>query len=393
VTESEPSPLLRRSSGRWRVVVGISLLLIASGVLWNLQPAPDMALARRLLDTGDQQNAQTELESILTQNPQHAEALLALGDLLRTKGDLIGATGCFRRVPPDSAQFRQASIGQMQTLLEMSDLAGAEQQMQRHLASFPDERLVWDELRWLCFNEFRTRDVEELSHWWLKSHSDDTQALTHLLLGVFRPQVPQEGTTYLQEMDAACGQQVPVILALAWAAWQSGKIDEASRLLEQAWQIDAGDVRTRILSAEILIEEQRFAEAARVLKEDPFQVAGEMFGDQTDRWYWLRSRILLEQGMVAEALQHVELAIDRGNGCSAQLEYIHSQAVLCNQLGRDQEAIEAFHTARTIERCRKRLAEIAFSGAWENPTPELRLELAELYQQSGNDRIAELWRR
>lgn len=389
--ESEESTSSSPARRGWRVVVGLSLFTIASGVLWSLMPAPDIARARRLLAIGDLETAQTELESILSQDPQHTEALLTLGNLLRSRRDYIGATSCYSRVRRESADFRQASISHAQTLLEMFDLAEAERQMQRHLELFPDERLIWDELRWLCFNQFRTRDVEELSHWWLKDHPNDTQALTHLLLGVFRPQVPQEGTAYLQRMHAAFSQQAPVIRALAWAAWQSGGDSvDAKRFLEQAWQISADDPRTRLLSAEILIEELNFEAAERVLGEVPVEVSGEMFGGQADRWYWLRSRILLEQDKLDEALHHVDRAIGRSSG---QLEYIHSQAILCKQLGRDQQATEAFNTARTIELCRKRFAEIAFSGAWEHPSSELRQEIAHLCQQCGDNRVAELWRR
>ena len=343
-----------------------------------------------MLDIGDLESAQAELDRILAADPQHSAALLILGHLHRSKRDPAGAIRCYRLLPPESPDFRQASVALAQMLLETSDLAEAERQMQRHLELFPDERLIWDELRWLCFNQFRTRDVEELSSWWLKNHPDDTQALTHLLLGVFRPQVPQEGAPYLQQINQSVGQQLPVIRALAWAAWQSGRGDEARQLLEQAWQTGHHDARTRLLSAEILIEEQNYAAADRVLGEEPFEVAGAMFGGQVDQWHWLRSRLLLEQNLPAEALHHVERAIEH---CHGDLKYVHSQAVLLKQLGRDQEASAAFDSARTMEQCNKRFAEIAFSGVWERPTPALRQQLADLYRQCGKQLVADLWQR
>ena len=390
MTESEQSVSSPKARNQSRVFVGLVLFIIVGGVLWNLQPAPDINRAQRMLDIGDLESAQAELDRILAADPQHSAALLILGHLHRSKRDPAGAIRCYRLLPPESPDFRQASVALAQMLLETSDLAEAERQMQRHLELFPDERLIWDELRWLCFNQFRTRDVEELSSWWLKNHPDDTQALTHLLLGVFRPQVPQEGAPYLQQINQSVGQQLPVIRALAWAAWQSGRGDEARQLLEQAWQTGHHDARTRLLSAEILIEEQNYAAADRVLGEEPFEVAGAMFGGQVDQWHWLRSRLLLEQNLPAEALHHVERAIEH---CHGDLKYVHSQAVLLKQLGRDQEASAAFDSARTMEQCNKRFAEIAFSGVWERPTPALRQQLADLYRQCGKQLVADLWQR
>lgn len=361
------------------------------GVCLVVQPRPEMAMARRFVNTGNRKLALNELDRILVDTPDNSAALLLKGDLLRSQGDLAGAVDCYRRVRSESAEFRQASLGHVQALLGSYDLAEAERQMQRHLEMFPDERALWDELRWLCFNQFRTRDVEELSHWWLKNHPDDTEALNHLLLGVFRPQVPQEGTSYLQQvLETAGSPQVSVQRALGWAAWQSGKRDEAKRLLEQVWQTAADDLRTRLLSAEILIEEQNVEAADRVLGSVPFGVSGEMFGNQTDRWHWLRSRVLLEQNEVVASLDQVRRAVKHQPG---NLMYIHEQAVLLKQLGHEVEAAEKFNTARTIEQCKKRFAEIAFSGVWEHPTPVLREEIAELYQRSGHDFLARLWRR
>lgn len=374
---------------RWLVVVGPLFCAAVIGACLVVRPRPDIERASRLVYTGDVERARNELKRILANDPDHSAALLMKGDLLRSQGDLAGAVGCYNRVRPEAAEFRLASFGHIQTLLAMLDLAESERQMLRHLEMFPDERAIWDELRWLCFNQFRTRDVVELSHWWLKNHPGDAQALTHLLLGVFRPQVPQEGTPYLQQVHAAGGQQVPVLRALAWAAWQSGHRDEAKLLLEQAWQNSPEDPRTRLLSAEILIEEQRVGSADRILGTEPFGVSSEMFGDQTDHWHWLRSRVLLEQNQIAASLDQVKLALEFDSG---NLMYIHDQAALLKQLGRDSEAAETFSTARTIEQCKKRFAEIAFSGAAEHPTPVLRKEIAELYQRSGDDLPARLWR-
>lgn len=390
VSENEKPAVQMRMTRRWPVVVGVVLLAGACGYFWFSRPTPDISRARRLVELNDVGPARAELDRILREKPVHSEALLLKGKLLRMEGDLSGAMACFGQIPPESSDCREASLLLIQALMESSNLAEAEMQMQRHLQSFPDERPIWDELRWLCFNQFRSRDVEELSHWWLKTHPDDTQALTHLLLGVFRPQVPQEGTQYLKQLQGNTDQQGPVLRALGWAAWQSGQNDEARKLLALAWDADADDPRTRFLSAEFLIEEQSFAAAARVLGTEPFGVSGEMFGDQTDRWHWLQSRVLLGRNQVAAALDEVTRAATLRNG---ELNYIHSQAVLLKQLGRDDEARTAFHRARTIEKCRKRFAEIAFSGEWKTPGSELRRELADLYHQCGDWHVAELWRK
>jgi len=376
---------------RWRTPVA-ALVLVALGscfAVWYLLPTPSIAQARRHVDSGDGKAARLELQKILAARPQNAEALMMLGDLLRTDGNRPEAASCYLRVQPEASEFRQAGVNLAETLLEMSDLAGSELQMARHLESFPGERLIWDELRWMCFNQFRTRDVDELSHWWLKGHPDDSQALIHLLLGVFRPQVPQEGADYLRQIDEQVPGQVSVMRALAWAAWQSGRIDESKRLMNDAWQLSADDPRTRLLSAEILIEEQDYEAAARTLGESPISIDGEVFGGQVDRWHWLRSRILQQQDEMAEALSQLDRAIElRSNN----LEYIHARALLLRQQGRDAEANEAFERARAIELCKKRFAEIAFSGAWQRPSPELCVEIADLYRQSGDPLVATFWR-
>lgn len=390
VSENEKPALLIRMTRRWPVVVGVILLAGTCGYFWSDRSAPDISRARRLLEQNDTGPARTEIDRILLATPGHSVALVLKGKLLRMDGDPSGAIACFGQVSPKSPEYREASLLLIQTLLESSNLADAEKQMQRHLQSFPDERMIWDELRWLCFNQFRTRDVEELSDWWLKTHPDDNQALTHLLLGVFRPQVPQEGSHYLRQVQQNTDQQVPVLRALAWAAWQSGQSDEARKLLGQAWEADPDDPRTRFLSAGFLIEEQSFAAAGRVLGTEPFGVPGEMFGDQTDRWHWLQSRVLLGRNQVAAALEEVTRAAALRDG---DLKYIHSQAVLLKQLGRDEEARTAFNQARMIEKCRKRFAEIAFSGDWKTPDLDLRHELADLYLQCGNRHVARLWRK
>lgn len=108
-----------------------------------------------------------------------------------------------------------------------------------------------------------------------------------------------------------------------------------------------------------------------------------------NRWHWLSSRILQKQNQVTEALNQLERALKlRSN----DLEYIHARALLLRQRGRDAEANEAFERTRTIELCRKRFAEIAFSGAWQQPSPELCVEIADLYQQSGDPLVATSWR-
>lgn len=391
---SEPSKSLTEphssdSRNRWLVGLGLLFATGAGSAFLVLQPSPNIARANRFVQTGEHELAHSELDRLLNNDPAHPAALLLKGDLLRRQNNLEAAIDCYRRVPADVAEYRQASRNCIQASLEMLDLAGAEQQMLWHLEQFPDERAIWDELRWLCFNQFRTRDVVELSHWWLKRHPEDSQALTHLLLGVFRPQVPQEGTPYLKQVQAAFPRQVPVLRALAWAAWQSGKRDEAKQLLAKAWRAGADDPRTRFLSAEVLIDEHDIDAADRVLGTIPFGVSGEISGNQTDRWHWLRSRVLIEQNDVTASLQHVERAIQSDNG---NLEYIHEQAVLLKRLGREDEAAKAFRKARTIEQCRKRLAEIAFSGEWKVPNTAIREEIADLYQQCGDDLAATLWR-
>jgi len=369
----------------------MGLLFCAAAVVTflSLPSEPDIGRASRFVDTGEVELARSELDRILAEAPNHSAALLMKGHLLQSQRDFVAAVGCYNRISSDAPEFRQASLGQIQALLANFDLAEAERRMQRHLEMFPDERTIWDELRWLCFNQFRTRDVVELSRWWLKRNPADTEALTHLLLGVFRPQVPQEGTPYLHQVEASGGKQLPVLRALAWAAWQSGHRDEAKRSLAEAWKTGAQDPRTRLLSAEFLIEEQKFVEAARVLGPEPVTVPGEMFGQQTDRWHWLRSRILLEQKDFAASLHQIEQALELNVG---NLKYIHEQAVLLKQLERDLEAAAGFRKARTIEQCKKRFAEIAFSGDWEHSTPVLRQEISQLYQQCGDELLAKLWR-
>lgn len=379
------------ASPRRTAVIGLALsAAVVCCTAWYLWPEPNINRARQHVDIGDLAAARTELEGFLQQHPTDSSALLMLGDVFRSQGDRPRASQCYSRVMPDSFEFQQASTNRTKVLLELSDLSGAEAQMVRHLQEFADERVIWDELRWLCFNQFRTRDVDELSHWWLKNHPDDTQALVHLLLGVFRPQVPQEGSVYLQQALDQIPDQVTVMRALAWAAWQSGRADESRQLLKEAWQIAPETPRTRLLAAEILIEEHDLEAAAKTLGDQPIEITGDVFGRQADRWHWLRSRMLLAQNQLGDALKHVDQALEYD---SANLEYIHARGLILRQLGREAEAQEASARARTIEMCKKRFAEIAFSGVWERPSPQLCAEVAKLYEQWGDDLVAKSWRR
>lgn len=387
--DEEPAPR-NRSIRKRSIAVGIAILVGAGALFWLESSTPDISRARRLLEIQEVSQARTEIDRILSEAPDDSTALLLKARLFRMEGNLSGAIDCCRKVSSGSTDFRESSLLQIQMLLESLNLEAAELQMQRHLQWFPDERIIWDELRWLCFNQFRTRDVDELSRWWLKTHPDDTDALTHLLLGVFRPQVPQEGTPYLHRIQKSASQQISVLRGLAWAAWQSGRRDEATRLLGEAWAVDPADPRTRLMSAGILIEDRDFIAAERVLGAEPFGVNGELFGNQADRWHWLQSRVMLSRNDIAAAFDHVTQA---AKSREWELEYVHSRAVLLKQLGRDQESHIAFRKAREIERCRKRFAEIAFSGAWKNLTSELREELADLYERCHDSQIAALWRR
>ena len=62
MTESEQSVSSPKARNQSRVFVGLVLFIIVGGVLWNLQPAPDINRAQRMLDIGDLESAQAELD-------------------------------------------------------------------------------------------------------------------------------------------------------------------------------------------------------------------------------------------------------------------------------------------------------------------------------------------
>lgn len=286
-----------------------------------------------------------------------------------------------------------------QTGDSMSGLARAKQQLaegrldlaevslQSHLQRFPNSTEALEELRWLYFNQFRTREIEEVLEAHLVRFPDDVGAAIELLNCQFRKQLPREGIGYLREVDHKQPGQAAVQLALGYCLWQIGELEAAQIALQAALSQRPDHRETRYIVTEFLLEKGEAQSFATLVTED---VGLKNTTDRDDeRAWWLRSLIAERQGDVAAAHQAIEHASSKRPG---ELQYVHREGLLLQRLGRQDEAARRLQRANELEGFQSELSEIVLRGQHTEPTPELCERLADLLHEFGRDVPSQCWR-
>ncbi len=242
----------------------------------------------------------------------------------------------------------------------------AEASLQSHLQRFPNSEEALEELRWLYFNQFRTREIEELLEAHLVRFPDDVGAAIELLNCRFRKQLPREGIGYLREVDQKQPGQAAVQLALGYCHWQIGELDAARTMLQAALSQRPDHRETRYIVAEFWLETGESESVAALVAED---VGLKSPADRDDDRVWLLRSLIAERlGDFAAAHRAIERACSQRPG---ELQYVHREGLLLQRLGRQAEATRRLQRANGLESFQSELSEIVLRGRHTEPTPEL----------------------
>jgi tetratricopeptide (TPR) repeat protein len=293
---------------------------------------------------------------------------------------------------PRPAKSSFAVLEEILANLADGQLAAAEIGLREYLAAHPDSEAASEELRWLYFNQLRTRDVQEFLEAEFQSHPDQLWLLAELLTTEFRKQLPREGLKYLQDVNARHPGQAPVLLALGYCYWQIGELGEAHAALQSALELRPQHRATRLLVAEYLLEQNEPVAAAALIEESPDVVesAGRLDFAEDDRWWSLKSQLADRRGDLIGAQQDLARALELR---PAELQYVQRQGQLLQRLGRMQESAEVLRAANRLEAIHTELSEIVLRGKHEQPTPELCRRLADLCEELHQPLRSDGWRR
>lgn len=386
----EPPPGHARQRRSWRWLIGLVLLAVVVAGGWFayrasvLQSAPKLILAAdRLLGAGKFDAARSQVSAILSFAPDQPDALSVIGRCLFEEGKPDEAIPILARVPSDSAAFEKAGFPLASAYLQTADLERGEAELRRYLKRYPAADAAREELRWLCFNQFRPRETVALLEERLALNPGSHQVLADLLDSEYRQQVPFEGVQYLEQIEQKKPGQGSVGLALGYAYWRTGRVEQARPMLRTALTARPNDSHTRFVVAAFLIEQGQLAEAEEILSHSPIP-------DDDDRYWSLRSQISEQKNDAAASLAHLDQAIRR-HGTAHR--YATRRASLLRKLARGRPEIEAASSAAyELLKVDRELADIVESLAHHHPTRSSAQRLAVLCGKVGKARQAAGWR-
>lgn len=272
----------------------------------------------------------------------------------------------------------------------------AEVALQAHLDEKPNSTEALEELRWLYFNQLRTREIEDTLEAHLVRFPDDFMTAIELLNCEYRKQLPREGIGYLREIDRKQPGQASVQLALGYCFWQIGELDNARTSLQAALSRRPNHRQTRYIVVEFQLENGETESAAELVAEvvsltdDKNDKVTSHVDRDDDRVWFLRSLIAEQQGNVELAYRDIECALSKRPG---ELRYVHREGLLLLRLGRPKEALQKLRRANELEGFQSELSEIVLRGRHTEPTPELCERLADLLHEFGHTIQSQTWRR
>lgn len=337
--------------------------------------------ARKSLAAEQTQPARHELAWLLWAAPQHPDALFLWGMILEAEEQVDEALTYFDRVPVNTNAHRQASSAAAFLCLTDRRLEIAERRLRQHLERYPDSPPLRDELRWLYFNQLRTRELETFLEQELEKNPADLSLAIELLNSEFRKQLPREGIGYLQEADARHPDQAPVKAAIGYCLWQIGRVEEARAGFERALELAPSETRIRQMAAEFLLEQGgQLEQVGELLEPQPADDNG---------WYLL-SRWSEQKGDLAAAESHIRAALQRRPG---ELKYVQRRGELLRRLGQTQAADKALQAANELETVQTELSELVLRGRHEQPTVETCQQLAKWNRARQRHVQAQAWER
>lgn len=350
-----------------------------------------IADARRLLATGRAPEARQSLDRLLYFSPQDSEALLLKGLAQKQSNELDEARSTLQQIPENARAHRVAAFELALLALQTGDVDEAEVLLTRLVDRHPDFDQAAEELRWLYFNTFRQRTLEKFLEARLARRPGDVDTLRDLLMTEFRSPVPREGIGYLKQVDARRPNQPGVLRGLAWCHWQLGDLEQARREFEQLLENKPDSPEILFLALSYLIEQgETEAGLTMIARIEELRADGPIvLLEKDDRWWWIRSNLAEQSGSNEMALDLLNRALEIR---PFELKYIHRRGLVHQKLGRTSEAATDFQRANLLESCATRLTEIVLSGALEQLTPKICLELSELAEKRGRQSQGAGWR-
>jgi tetratricopeptide (TPR) repeat protein len=328
------------------------------------------------------------------------EVWFEAGVVARRLGRHSEAASAFERVPRESPLWRD-SVGELGlACLSLGELDEAERLLREAIRLRSASPAARNELRWLCFNTFRQREVERLLLDSLASEPDNFQTLIDLHLAEFRKQLPREGRPFLDQVDARVPGQVSVLRGLAWCDWHTGDQTAARDRFAQALDAAPSDPETRLMAAEWALEQGRDAVCRKLLLLDdegsphfrPDENGGPMKStfEADDRYWGMLGQLERAAGHPDPAESHFSRAMAAR---PSEQAWVHQRGLSRRDAGRKLEAESDFAEARNLERAQSQMAELVFGGLVESPTTASAARMAALCEQRRQSLAADCWRR
>jgi tetratricopeptide (TPR) repeat protein len=396
VVDASSMPLERVPKG-W--IAGVTALVLAAGAVGAAiqlaSPGTEELVSRGegLLAAGRADAAIEPATKAWQQSPSDPAALSLLGRVQLQLGRTVEAVASLERVPPGSSAFRQAQLLLAKALLLDGQWERAEDVLSAQVEAAPDDAAALEELRWLYFNLFRTRDVLRLLE--RRLAAGDLSALPDLLDSEYHGQAAHEASKYLDPVQARRPGQGLVMTALGICRWRTGLLDEGGQLLAQGLQKRPDDPHVRLMRAEFLLEQGNVdsAEEALIGSSEPVveQPAGR-FGRIVDHEeFWaLRSRIAERRRNLKESLTLLDRALEI-NG--ARRDLLTRRASLLRLMGRTEDAAAAAMRAEAFGQAERLLRSAMERGLHRRPSRDDCLTLAALCRDVGKSAQADAWKR
>jgi thioredoxin-like negative regulator of GroEL len=341
-----------------------------------------IAQAELLLRSGKTAQAKNSVATILQFVPDDFDARSVLGRCLIDEGNTDEGIHELAAIPPDSSAFLKSGFVLATAYLQTSDLEHAESVLKSYLERLPESEEAREELQWLCFNQFRPREVVQLLQDKLPLVPGDPKTLAGLLDSEYRQQVPFEGADYLAQVDRTKPGQSAILLALGYAKWRMGQVEAARPLFQQALAARPDDPHTRLLASSFLLEQGDLGGAEQILDRGPVL-------SNDDRYWALKSQISEQKNLPAVALTQLEQAIQRH---PYDHRYASRRASLLRKLGRGNDAESASRTAFDLLTIDRQFADIVESRIHQQPTKGDAIRFSKLYEQVGKKLEAQHWR-